>query len=93
MERNKIDELLEFTRINELMEKKEAANAKKPSNIILWCLAVFGAIAAVATIAYLVFDYMIPEYDDDYDYDDDDFDDFDADLVDLDLEKCNVKTS
>lgn len=85
MDRNKIDELLELTRINELVEKKEAANAKKPGNIILWCLAVFGAIAAVATIAYLVFDYMIPEYDDDYD--DDDFDDFDDEFVDLDLEK------
>ncbi len=85
MERTKIDELLEITRINEMLEKKEAANAKKPGNVILWCLAVFGAIAAVATIAYLVFDYMIPEYDDDYD--DDDFDDFDDDFVDLDLEK------
>ncbi len=85
MDRTKIDELLEITRINEMLEKKEAANAKKPANIILWCLAVFGAIAAVATIAYLVFDYMIPEYDDDYD--DDDFDDFDDDFVDLDLEK------
>ncbi len=87
MDRNKIDELLELTRINEMIEKKEAANAKKPSNIILWCLAVFGAIAAVATIAYLVFDYMIPDYDEDYDYDDDDFDDFEDDFVDLDLEK------
>ncbi len=85
MDRTKIDELLEITRINEMLEKKEADNAKKPANIILWCLAVFGAIAAVATIAYLVFDYMIPEYDDDYD--DDDFDDFDDDFVDLDLEK------
>ncbi len=85
MDRTKIDELLELTRINEMLEKKEAANAKKPANIILWCLAVFGAIAAVATIAYLVFDYMIPEYDDDYD--DDDFDDFDDEFVDLDLEK------
>ncbi len=85
MERTKIDELLEITRINEMLEKKEAANAKKPGNVILWCLAVFGAIAAVATIACLVFDYMIPEYDDDYD--DDDFDDFDDDFVDLDLEK------
>ena len=88
MEKNRIEELLEMTRINELLEKKEAANAKKPGNIVLWCLAVFGAIAAVATIAYLVFDYMMPEYEDDYDYDDDDFDDFDDDdFVDLDLEK------
>ena len=66
---------------------KEAANAKKPSNIVLWVLAVFGAIAAVATIAYFVFQYMMPEYEDDYDFDDDDFDDFDDDFVDLDLEK------
>ncbi|SDB43730.1 DUF4366 domain-containing protein [Butyrivibrio sp. INlla16] len=88
MDKNRIEELLETVRINELLEKKEAANAKKPSNIVLWCLAVFGAIAAVATIAYLVFNYMMPEYEDDYDYDDDDFDDFDDDdFVDLDLEK------
>lgn len=88
MEKNRIEDLLELTRINELLEKKEAANAKKPSNIILWCLAVFGAVAAVATIAFFVFNYMMPDYEDDFDYDDDDFDDFDDDdFVDLDMEK------
>ncbi|WP_408070712.1 DUF4366 domain-containing protein [Butyrivibrio sp. JL13D10] len=88
MEKNRLEELLETVRINELLEKKAADNAKKPSNIILWCLAVFGAVAAVATIAFLVFNYMMPDYEDDFDYDDDDFDDFDDDdFVDLDLEK------
>ena len=78
MDKNRIEELLELTRVNELLAKKEAANAKKPSNIVLWVLAVFGAIAAVATIAYFVFQYMMPEYEDDYDFDDDDFDDDEA---------------
>ena len=87
MDKSRIEDLLEVTRINELLEKKEAANARKPSNIILWTLAVFGAIAAVAGIAYLVFQYMMPDYEDDYDFDDDDFDDFEDEFVDLDLEK------
>ncbi|MBE5860486.1 MAG: DUF4366 domain-containing protein [Butyrivibrio sp.] len=87
MDKSRIEDLLEVTRINELLEKKEAANARKPSNVILWVLAVLGAIAAVAAIAFCVFQYMMPEYEDDYDFDDDDFDDFDDDFVDLDLEK------
>ncbi|MCR5102186.1 MAG: DUF4366 domain-containing protein [Butyrivibrio sp.] len=76
--RSKIDDVLELTRVNELLEKKEAANAKKPANVILWILAVIGAAASVAAISYFVYKYMTPAFEDDYDYDyDDDFDDFD----------------
>ena len=41
-------------------------------------LAVIGAIAAVALIAYGVYRFLTPDYFDDYD-DDDDFDDDDFD--------------
>ena len=30
--KSKIDEIIELTRINELLDKREAANAKKPSS-------------------------------------------------------------
>ena len=78
--RTKLEDVLELTRINELLEKKEAENAKRPSNVILWMLAVVGAVACVAAIAYAVYRYMTPALEDDYDYDydfDDDYDDFD----------------
>ena len=78
--RTKLEDVLELTRINELLEKKEAENAKRPSNVILWMLAVVGAVACVAAIAYAVYRYMTPAFEDDYDYDydfDDDYDDFD----------------
>ncbi len=83
--KSKIEDLLEMTRINELIDKREAANAKKPSTVILWALAVLGAIAAVAFIAYVVYRYMTPAYEDDF-YDDD-FDDFEDDFEDEDFVK------
>lgn len=81
--KSKIEDLIEMTRINELLDKREAANAKKPSNVILWVLAIIGSISAVAIIAYLVYQYMTPAYEDDY-YDDD-FDDFEDDFEDEDF--------
>ena len=83
--KSKIDDIIEMTRINELLDKREAANAKKPSNVILWILAVLGSISAVAIISYLVYRYMTPAFEDDY-YDDD-FDDFDDDFDDEDFIK------
>ena len=81
--KSKIEDLIEMTRINELLDKREAANAKKPSNVILWELAVLGAISAVAVISFLVYRYMTPAFEDDY-YDDD-FDDFEDDFEDEDF--------
>ena len=79
--RTKLEDVLEMTRINELLNKKDHESANKPSNVILWVLAVIGAIAAVAAIAFTVYRYMTPEYEDDYD--DDDFDDdFEEDFED-----------
>ena len=52
-------------------------NLKKEQNAIVIVLAVLGAIAAVAGIAFAVYKYLTPDYLEDFDPDDysDDFDD------------------
>ena len=70
----KLDELLTTARINELIRKKEIEDNKK--NTVVWVLAIIGAIAAVAGIAFAVVKYFTPSYlDNDFDDFDDDFDD------------------
>lgn len=70
----KLDELLTTARINELIRKKEMEDNKK--NTVVWVLAIIGAIAAVAGIAFAVVKYFTPSYlDNDFDDFDDDFDD------------------
>ena len=84
MNNSKLEELLNTARINELLHKKELEEKNK--NGILVALAIVGAIATVAAIAYAVYRYFTPDYlddfDDDYedDFDDDyDYDDYDDD--------------
>ena len=67
---NKIDEVLE------LLKQREREN-EKPKNVILWVLAIVGAEAAVAGIAYAVYRFVTPDYLEDFEDDfDDDFDDY-----------------
>ena len=74
---NKLDEVLDNTRVAELLGKKK--EEEKKSNTILWVFAIIGAIAAVAGIAYAVYRHMQPDYLDDFE---DDFeDDFDDDFL------------
>ena len=54
----KLDELLTTARINELIRKKEMEDNKK--NTVVWVLAIIGAIAAVAGIAFAVVKYFTP---------------------------------
>ena len=62
------------SRINELMHKREEDEKKR--NCILWVLAIIGAVAAVAGIAYAVYRFFTPDYLEDFEDDfDDDFDD------------------
>jgi len=70
---NKFEELIAATKLGELMNKKEEeAQCKK----ILWALAIIGAIAAVAAIAYGVYRFFAPDYLEDFDEDfEDEFDD------------------
>lgn len=77
MMNNKLEDLLNAAKINELIHKKELEERNK--NGILIALAIIGAIAAVAGIAYAVYKYFTPDYLDDFD---DDFeDDFEDDFI------------
>ena len=70
---NKFEELIAATKLGELINKKEdEAQWKK----VLWVLAIIGAIAAVAGIAYAVYRFFAPDYLEDFDEDfEDEFDD------------------
>ena len=71
---NKLENFVELTRLNELLGKKE--EEKKKCNVLLWVLAIIGAVAAVAGIAYAVYRYFTPDYLEDFEDDfEDEFDD------------------
>ena len=71
---SKMEELINASKLNELLHKKEEEDKKK--NCILWVLAIIGAVAAVAGIAYAVYRFFTPDYLEDFEDDfDDDFDD------------------
>ncbi len=74
MNKDKFEELLGMSKIASLMKKEE--DGEKKGNTILWVLAIVGAIAAVAGIAYAVYRFLTPDYLEDFDDDfDEDFDD------------------
>ena len=62
---NKIENLIDLVKANELFNKKEE-ETKKKRNIALWVLAVIGVIAAVAGIAFAVYRYLHPSYLEDF---------------------------
>ena len=71
---SRVEEIMNSTRLNELLHRKEEEDKKK--NCILWVLAIIGAVAAVAGIAYAVYRFFTPDYLEDFEDDfDDDFDD------------------
>ena len=72
---NKLEELMNTAKINELLHKKELEEKNK--NGIIIALAIIGAVAAVAAIAYAVIRHLERDYLDDFDADDfgDNFDD------------------
>ena len=72
---NKIDDLLNAIKLGGMLREKEEPACKK-SNPVVIILAVIGAIASVAAIAYAVYRYFTPDYLEDFEDDfDDDFDD------------------
>ena len=83
MSKEKLDELIAATKLGELISKKEYEHkkcCKKCSTIIIDLLAIVGAVAAVAGIAYAVYRYFTPDYLEDFEDEDlDDDDDFDDD--------------
>ena len=71
---NRMEEIVNSTKLNEFLHRKEEEDKKK--NCILWVLAIIGAVAAVAGIAYAVYRFFTPDYLDDFEDDfDDDYDD------------------
>jgi len=68
---NRINDIINTVKVNELFHKKE--NEEKKKNCIIWILAIVGIVAVIAAIAYAVFKFVTPDYyEDDYiDYDDD----------------------
>ena len=67
---NKIDEVFELI-------KQRERESEKPKNVILWVLAIVGAVAADAGIAYAVYRLVTPEYLEDFEDEfDDEFDDY-----------------
>ena len=69
---NKFEELIAATKLGELMNKKDDDQCKK----VLWALAIIGAVAAVAAIAYAVYRFFAPDYLEDFEDDfEDEFDD------------------
>jgi len=76
----KIDELIASNaKLAELLGRKEEEPEKKCGRVIVWVLAIIGAVAAIAAIAYGVYRYLNPDYLDDFDFDDFD-EEFDEDF-------------
>lgn len=73
---NRMEDIMNSTRLNEFLHRKEEEDKKK--NNILWALAIIGAVAAIAAIAYGVYRFFTPDYLEDFedDFDDDFEDDF-----------------
>ena len=67
----KFEEILATTKLNELVQKKEDEKVK---TTVRWGLAIIGAVAAVAGIAYAVYRFFATDYLEDFDEDfDEDF--------------------
>ena len=88
----KIEEMMNHAKIAELLNKKKAEEENK--NFVLWLLAIVGAVAAVAAIAFAVYRYMNPKYadfDGEFYYDEfeDDFEDDDINEDDVYVKPVN----
>lgn len=73
---NKVEELVNLSKLNDLIHKNDKKEDSGCKNVILVILAVIGAVAAVAAIAYGVYRFFTPDYLEDFEDDfEDDFDD------------------
>ena len=69
----KLSDLLEMAKVSDIIATKK----EKEDSKIVWALAIIGAIAAVAGIAFAVYRFFAPDYLEDFEEDfDDDFDDY-----------------
>lgn len=84
MNREKLEDLFYTIKSGEFMNRRapEPEPEEKKSNVLLWVLAIIGAVAAIAGIAYAVYRYFTPDYLEDFE------DDFDDEFEDEDFEEC-----
>ena len=69
-------------KIEDLLAALKKKEDEKEKNTVLWVLAIIGAVAAVAGIAFAVYRFFAPDYLEDFEEDFDD--DFDIDEDELD---------
>ena len=64
-------------KIEDLLAALKKKEDEKEKNTVLWVLAIIGAVAAVAGIAFAVYRFFAPDYLKDFEENfDDDFDDY-----------------
>ena len=69
-----VEEFIAESKLSDLLKRNED---EKQKNTVIWVLAIIGAVAAVAGIAYAVYRFFTPDYLEDFEDDfDDDFDDY-----------------
>lgn len=69
--------MMNMNKLEDLLASLNKREEEKQKNAILWALAIIGAVAAVAGIAYAVYRFFAPDYLEDFEEDfDDDFDDY-----------------
>ena len=72
-----LNNLLQNEKIEDLLAALKKKEDEKEKNTVLWVLAIIGAVAAVAGIAFAVYRFFAPDYLEDFEEDfDDDFDDY-----------------
>ena len=72
-----LNNLLQNEKIEDLLAALKKKEDEKDKNTVLWVMAIIGAVAAVAGIAFAVYRFFAPDYLEDFEEDfDDDFDDY-----------------
>lgn len=72
-----LNNLLQNEKIEDLLAALKKKEDEKEKNTVLWVLAIIGAVAAVAGIAFAVYRFFAPDYLEDFEEDfDDDYDDY-----------------
>ena len=72
-----LNHLLQNEKIEDLLAALKKKEDEKEKNTVLWVLAIIGAVAAGAGIAFAVYRFFAPDYLEDFEEDfDDDFDDY-----------------
>lgn len=84
---NKMEELINMSKLNEILNKKEPEVEEKKSSKVVWVFAIIGIIVAVAAAIYGIYRFFAPDYLDDFedefedDFEDDFFEDDDEETA------------